>query len=305
MEPWEIMISESQERMVAVLRPAVPRPRTGRLRPLGARPRSDRRGHRHGDAPRVPRGRVRRRDPRAPADRRGPRYASRRSRARSDVLASAARRRRLPPTPCSSCSPRRTCAAAPPSTAATTSSSARARCAARGSTPPSCASARPSAAWPSRSTQPRSRRLEPVHGRARSRCSRRRETWPAPAAEPLALHGLPQLRQPGEAGVGWELSEAIEGMAQACEALGDARSSPGTCRSTTRRTGGRSIRPPWSGRSGSSRTCGVCRGAGARATRSSSRRRPGSRSRAPSTRRASARPGARPHRSTWRPRHGS
>ena len=37
LEPWEIMISESQERMVAVVRPGLPRGGRGGLRALGAR----------------------------------------------------------------------------------------------------------------------------------------------------------------------------------------------------------------------------------------------------------------------------
>ena len=63
LEPWEIMISESQERMVAVVRPGVPGGGRGGLRALGAALHADRRGDRHRRAARLPRGRDARRDP--------------------------------------------------------------------------------------------------------------------------------------------------------------------------------------------------------------------------------------------------
>ena len=47
MEPFEIMISESQERMLAVVEPASDRRRHGGLRAVADRGRGDRRGHRH------------------------------------------------------------------------------------------------------------------------------------------------------------------------------------------------------------------------------------------------------------------
>ena len=49
MEPWEVMISESQERMVAIVAPERLRRRRGGDRPLGAPSRRDRRGD--GDRP--------------------------------------------------------------------------------------------------------------------------------------------------------------------------------------------------------------------------------------------------------------
>ena len=55
MEPWEIMISESQERMVAIVRPQMLDARPRAVREVGARERGDRRGDRHRAAARVPR----------------------------------------------------------------------------------------------------------------------------------------------------------------------------------------------------------------------------------------------------------
>ena len=61
LEPWEIMISESQERMVAVVAPRSARRGARGLRALGAAVHRDRRGHRSRRAARV----LRRRDRRA------------------------------------------------------------------------------------------------------------------------------------------------------------------------------------------------------------------------------------------------
>ena len=63
LEPWEIMISESQERMVAVVAPERARRRARRLRALGAAVHRDRRGDRPRRAARVLRRRDRRLDP--------------------------------------------------------------------------------------------------------------------------------------------------------------------------------------------------------------------------------------------------
>ena len=69
MEPWEIMISESQERMVAVVRPALPRARQGGMRALGARVGRDRNRDGNRRAAVLLRRRGRRRDPRRLSDR--------------------------------------------------------------------------------------------------------------------------------------------------------------------------------------------------------------------------------------------
>ena len=72
MEPWEIMISESQERMVAAVRPGGAGGRRGGDRPLGAALGGDRRRHRDGAAASVPRRLSRGRDPRLVPHRRVP-----------------------------------------------------------------------------------------------------------------------------------------------------------------------------------------------------------------------------------------
>ncbi len=83
MEPWEIMISESQERMVAVVRPERLDAGRGGARPLGAPPRADRRGHRHRRAAGLLRRRNRRRDPGRAAHGRVPALRGRPARSRS------------------------------------------------------------------------------------------------------------------------------------------------------------------------------------------------------------------------------
>ena len=80
LEPWEIMISESQERMVAVVEPDRARRRARRLRALGAAVHRDRRGHRSRRAARVLRRRDRRPDPRGAAHRRMPALRARAAR---------------------------------------------------------------------------------------------------------------------------------------------------------------------------------------------------------------------------------
>ena len=153
MEPWEVMISESQERMVAVIRPQMLAAvealcerwelhhavigevtDSGLLRALWE-------GEVVGEIParfltdECPRYRI---EP-EPRTRVAVRSLARSTRPRC--------RRR-----CSSCSARRTSAAARRSTAATTISSARAPCAARGWTPPCCACGPDIAGSRSRST---------------------------------------------------------------------------------------------------------------------------------------------------------
>ena len=141
----------------------------------------------------------------------------------------------------------------------------------------------------------------PAHRRRRSPCSRRRATSPAPAASrsrsPTASTSATR-RSPRSR---WELAEAIEGMAQACEALGIPVVSGNV--SLYNETDGRPIYPtPVVGCVGLVEDVGASRGAGARATRSSSPARRRSRSTAPSTRRSTARSAAGPRRSTSPPR---
>ena len=182
MEPWEVMISESQERMVAVVRPQMLAAvqalcdrwelhhavvgevtDTGLLRALWqdevvgeipARLLTDE----------CPRYRV------EPTPREEPSHS---------LLQES--RRSPHPQASWSCSARRTSAAAPRSTSAMTTSSARARCGGPGSMRPCCGCGRATAAWLSRSTAPAAW-AGSTRGRAGgSPCSRRRATSPAPA----------------------------------------------------------------------------------------------------------------------------
>ena len=146
MEPWEIMISESQERMVAIVAPErlaeveavidrweLHRAVIGEVTETGRAARAlARRGRRH--------------DP-GPLPHRGLPALHRRARAaraeRRDAAAGAAAHRA---TCCSSCSARMRSARARSSRAATTSSSSPAPCAGPVSTPPCCDCGRPTAA---------------------------------------------------------------------------------------------------------------------------------------------------------------
>ena len=220
MEPWEVMISESQERMVAVVAPerlaeveaVIDRwelhravigevTETGDLRALWRR-RGGRRDP--GAAPhrRVPalRGRARRRAPR----RRAPDRACRR---RATALARAARLAAL-----------RSRAFV---TAATTSSCSRAPSAAPGSTPPSSGCG-PSLRGLARHARRQGRvgSLDPRRRRDARRSSRRRATSPAPAASrsasPTASTSATR-RSRRSAGSSRRRSR---GWRSACEALG-------------------------------------------------------------------------------------
>ena len=73
MEPWEIMISESQERMLAIVTDEQTRRRARGLRALGPRLHRHRRGHRQQDAAHLLARRARGRHPRAAPGRREPR----------------------------------------------------------------------------------------------------------------------------------------------------------------------------------------------------------------------------------------
>ena len=153
MEPWEVMICESQERMVAVVAPADARRRGGAVRPLGAASRGDRRGHGHGVAARVLGGRGRGRDSGAAAHRRVPalpRRAGPRVRSPAHSASSPRPRTRARWSSCSARANIRSRALDLP--AATTISSARGPCAGRGSTRRCCGCVRAIAGSPSRST---------------------------------------------------------------------------------------------------------------------------------------------------------
>ena len=61
-------------------------------------------------------------------------------------------------------------------------------------------------------------------------------------AEPLGLTNCLNFGNPEKPHVAWQLIEAVEGLAEACEALGVPGRRAATCRSTTRRRTARSSR---------------------------------------------------------------
>ena len=220
MEPWEVMISESQERMIAIVRPQMLEAVEAIL---------DRWELEHAEigevtddrrAARVLGRRRRRRDPGSPAH--GRVALATRSRRRSGLRRRSGRSstRRLLPKPWSSCSARLRFAAASSCSGATTSSWARGRCAGRVSTRPSSGCGRRCAAWRSRSTaRAASRRLDPFTGGALAVLEAARNVA-CVGGEPIGFTDCLNFGNPEKAEIGWELAEAIDGIAAACEALG-------------------------------------------------------------------------------------
>ena len=232
------MISESQERMVAVVAPERLDEVRGGLRALGAAVHRDRRGDRPRRAARVLRRRGRRRDPGRAAHRRVPALRGRRS-ARSR---SSARRRR----------PGRTTSRRRGSSSSTTSSSARAPCAGPGSTRP-CSALDGDARARGLARRAAARRARPVPGRLRAPCSDAALNVACAGGEPLALTDCLNFGNPEKPEIGWELAQAIDGHRRRPRTSSASRSSPATSRSTTRPAAGRSRRRRSSAASGSSR----------------------------------------------------
>ena len=205
MEPWEIMISESQERMVAVVRPQMldavrevcarwelPCTVIGEVTDGGDAARASTTARRVGEIParfltdECPRYDVEQRA----APERG---AQRDARARSSRSAG--------------------------STSSTTTSSARAPCAGPGSTPP-CSGCAPSHARPRRVAPGRRPGRAARSTPARRPCSAPRATSRAPAAQPIGLTDCLNFGNPEKPEIAWELAEAIDGIAAAASALG-------------------------------------------------------------------------------------
>ena len=228
MQPFEIMISESQERMAAVVEPGQRRGRRGASARAGSSPcaaigqvtedgraalplataRSSAtcRPTALADAPRYPLA------PERPDRLRGSSRST-----RTTVRGAARSAARC----CCACSPRPTSAPSAGSTSSTTSSSARARCCARAATP-ACVRLTPS--------RPRHRGGARRRRRARrARSAPRRREAVAQAALNVAVHAAPSRPRSrtastsatrSAAGTAYMLREAITGMAEACEALG-------------------------------------------------------------------------------------
>ena len=221
MEPWEVMISESQERMVAVVRAADARRRRGALRALGVASRGRRRGHGHRVAARVLGGRGRRRDPGAAAHRRVPALPRRAGAARAKRQSVTWRARRA--------RERRALV----ELLASDNIRSRAwiyrrydhlvgsRTVRRPGLDAAVLRLRPGyrGLAVSLDGQGRMARLDPWTGGALAVLEAARNVACA-GGEPLGLTDCLNFGNPEKSEIAWELEQAIEGMAQACEALG-------------------------------------------------------------------------------------
>ena len=250
MEPFEIMVSESQERMLAVVEPRS-RGRGARgLRALGDGRGGDRRGHRlrarsgssHGERWSAT-CRCRRSSTSArstTSSRRAARdgcygeraHAWRRAPSRGRDPAGAAWPR--PPSP----------ASAGPSSS-TTRSSARAPCAARRPPTRRCSQIPEAGAAIAVSIDGNGRRVacDPYLGTIEAvlECA---ANLACVGAEPLGLTNCLNFGNPEKPAVAWQLDRSTQGLADACEALGDPGRRRQRLASTTRPTGGRSTRRP-------------------------------------------------------------
>ena len=261
MEPWEVMISESQERMVAVVRPQMLDDGARGLRALGAAQRRHRRGHRHRPSARALGGRGRRRDPGAPAHRRVPALPRRAGAARGakqhllqsplDAPAHAEALRR---------------AARLARTSAAASRIYRrydhlvgSRTVRRPGLDAAVLRLRPGYRGLAVSLDGTGRmgRLDPRTGGALAVLEAARNVA-CTGAEPLGLTDCLNFGNPEKGEIAWELVESIEGMARGLRGAADPDRLRATSRSTTRPTGARSIRRPSSAASGCSRTCARC-----------------------------------------------
>ena len=207
MEPWEIMISESQERMIAAVRPELLAEVARGDRALGASLGGDRRGHGLGRAARASRRRASGPDPRrtfSPTSARATRSSGGRGAVNGGPVRAPEIRLHRSPLGLRAVRPsRRLAHRSPP----------RAR---RGRAPSDAVVSR--ARRLARRTA--GRRARPV-SRRRARRARRGTQRRVRRRRAARAHRLPQLRQPREArDRAGSSREAIEGIAQAAEALG-------------------------------------------------------------------------------------
>ena len=229
MEPFEIMISESQERMLCVVEPARVDDGARGLRALGGQRDGHRRGDGHAAGCAC-----------SPATRSSATCPSPRSSTTARPTTSSPRRRRVPLYP------------APPRVLAEAPAPADALLALLGSRQPRLAPLgvravrlprrlahgaaaragrrRRAGARRRRSRAPRARRLDrrqrpprglrPVPRRGRGGASSARPTWPASGAEPLGLTNCLNFGNPEKPHIAWQLSRAVAGLGDACRALG-------------------------------------------------------------------------------------
>ena len=307
LEPVEIMLSESQERMVAVVAAAQARGGRGGLQEVGARrARSSARSPTRASCARSS---TRRRSARSPSrllTEETPALHASRPRRASLRRRSITSRRGSAATSCSRCSRRRTSAAAGRSTSATTTSSARGRCVARGWTRRSSACGPHAAGSPSRSTGRAGRRLLDPRAAGARAVLRGRPQRRLRGRAAAGRHRLPQLRQPREARdrVGARRGDRGHGAR-----VRGARHPGRLGQRLALQRDGRARDPPDAGRRLRRARRRRARGAGRLARRrrgAPRRRRRRSRSTGPSTRRSSsaAPPAARP-RPTTSPRRRS
>ena len=265
------MISESQERMVAVVAPERLARCRGVCRELGARCAVDRRGHRHRRAALLLRRRGGRRDPRPAPHGRGAALPGRdRRRASSPSRSPTAPSRPPIARAARAARARRTSRSREPGLRALRPAR---RLAHRAPARPRRRGAPPAALLPRARRLARRGRpaaaLDPRTGGACSPCSSRRATSPAPAGRrsrsPTASTSATR-RSPRSPGSSPRRSRAWRSPARRSA----SRSSRATSRSTTRRTGARSTRRRWSAAWASSTTSARFPAAGARATSCSS-----------------------------------
>ncbi len=268
MEPFEIMVSESQERMLAVVEPGEVDEVLAVCERWQTGGGGDRRGHRLGDRIRIFRRRswsatcrCRRWSTSARSTTSSPASRTAGSTGTSDA---SSRRRRARRRRCWRCS-------ASPTIASKRwafeqyDSIVGSRTVRRPEAPTAAVLQIPEAA-------PRSRSRSTATGAA-SPATPTRGTVEAVlecaanlacvGAEPLGLTNCLNFGNPEKPAVAWQLDRSTQGLADACEALG-SRSSAATSRSTTRPSGARSTRRPSSAWSAS---CPTRPGAGAGAAR--------------------------------------
>ena len=203
MEPWEIMISESQERMVAAVSPERVPEVVARDRALGAGVGRDRGRHRHGRAPRLSRRRAPGPDRRRLPDRRVPALRRR-------AQAADGRRSDSPSAGDARCA--LGLRAVRPARRLADGAPARLR---RCRAPP-----RPVEPRPGRLAEgPARRGADPFLAGALAVLRAARNVACA-GGEPLALTDCLNFGNPERPEIAWELEQAIEGIAQAAEALG-------------------------------------------------------------------------------------
>ena len=248
MEPFEIMVSESQERMLCVVRARAASTRCsrcarrwevhgtaiGEVTDTRARARPARRRARRRHAGRRARRRLPALRPRARAPARGaPLYpppaatlAAGRLAARRAARAAGARRTSPRAARCSS---------------STTRSCSRAPCAGPRRPTPRCSRSRTAARSACRSTATAAASPPtPTRGTvvAALECA---ANLACVGAEPLGTTNNLNFGNPEKPHIAWQLTEAVRGLGDACRALG-RRSSAATSRSTTRAPTGRSTR---------------------------------------------------------------